>query len=226
MLWVRNSSVFLSNCIIWVEWISDRLYIKKFLELFYESNKDNESFKKYEEDKHFSILEYGGWNITHFNFDDWDSDEDTMNIEAIQKNNFMIADNDWNWNWTSFDLTNAKWERLEKLEKIFEENIFYKHREIENILWIELFKKYWEKFLNDEENKKEIKYDLRDEENIDWEKENIWKILKKHFISPKEWSWPWYYQKNIDITVMWRNKTDFSKDIIKIIEENILNLKI
>ncbi len=67
ILGVRNSSVFLSNCIIWVEGISDRIYLKKYLELY---QKIPEEKLIFEEDKHFTILEYGGGNITHFNFDE------------------------------------------------------------------------------------------------------------------------------------------------------------
>ncbi|MGH7902014.1 MAG: ATP-dependent nuclease, partial [Thermodesulfobacteriota bacterium] len=52
LLGVRSSSVFLSNCVIWVEGITDRLYIRKFLELY---NKKHGSELKYEEDKHYSI---------------------------------------------------------------------------------------------------------------------------------------------------------------------------
>ena len=219
MLWVRNSSVFLSNCIIWVEWISDRLYIKKFLELYCESNKD---FKKYEEDKHYSILEYGGWNITHFNFDEWDDNEDTMNIEAIQRNNFMVADNDWNLHLTDFE-TNKKSERLRKLKKIFWENIFMEHREIENILWIDLFKRYLTSV--DEEwkliyfKRKDLEYNESSRSIIDIHKNKIWEVIRKKFVKLKDWvDEPKYFKKN-DITILDNNKADFSRDIIKIIEK-------
>ena len=92
LLGVRSSSVFLSNCIIWVEGISDRLYIRKFLELYNQNLGKGKDI--YEEDKHYSIVEYGGDNITHFNFFDSDSDGSTINVESVQKNNFIIADND------------------------------------------------------------------------------------------------------------------------------------
>ena len=38
LLGARSSSVFLSNCVIWVEGITDRLYIRKFLELYQKMN--------------------------------------------------------------------------------------------------------------------------------------------------------------------------------------------
>ncbi len=224
ILGVRNSSVFLSNCIIWVEWISDRLYIKKFLELYQKSLWSWE--KIFEEDKHFSILEYGGWNITHFNFWNSDDNNDTTNVEAIQKNNFMVADNDWNLTGTKIKTTDEnwkeieKWKRLEELNEIFWNNVFFEHREIENILGKDLFEKYCKKFLSDKESRKEIKFDLRDENNIDWKNKKIWEILKNHFISPKDnVNIPKYYKDWTDLSVIWESKPNFSRDIINIINE-------
>ena len=64
-LGIRNSSVFLSNCSIWVEGITDRLYLKHYLDLYIVSHKDAIKFR---ENIDYTFIEYGGSNITHFNF--------------------------------------------------------------------------------------------------------------------------------------------------------------
>lgn len=148
LMGIRNSSVFLSNCIIWVEGISDRLYIKHFLDLFkkyleksskeeLEKQKLNE-LKIYQEDKHYSILEYGGGNVVHFNFGKNDGNPNTINTDAVSKNNFLVEDNDGHNLQTGNNIkTNKidkKGNRLLKHQDIFKENFFGKHFEIENIL--------------------------------------------------------------------------------------------
>jgi len=79
LLGARSSSVFLSNCVIWVEGITDRLYIRKFLELY----QNDPKLKEFEEDKHYSIVEYGGSNITHFNFDEQNPQELAIYVQSI-----------------------------------------------------------------------------------------------------------------------------------------------
>jgi AAA15 family ATPase/GTPase len=86
---VRNSSVFLANCSIWVEGVTDRKYIRRFLEVF------NSGEKKYIEDLHYTFVEYGGSNIVHWDFDDVDKQE-SKSMNALRLNNkiFLIADSD------------------------------------------------------------------------------------------------------------------------------------
>ena len=115
----KNSSVFMSNCTIWVEGISDKIYLSKYLELYFKKKGYD-----YKEDIHYSFVEYGGNNITHWSFID-DNSIDTINASAITHNIFIICDND----------NNAKQTRKEKLRKIFGERLYIlKSREIENLL--------------------------------------------------------------------------------------------
>lgn len=114
-LGVRNSSVFLSNCTIWVEGVTDRLYLRKYLAIFQE-----EQEKKYMEDLHFSFVEYGGSNITHFSF----LDEEGIDVERLCGELLLIADKD-----------SAKDERHERLSRTLGDR--YEKltvREIENLL--------------------------------------------------------------------------------------------
>ncbi len=122
-LGVRNSSVYLSNCTLWVEGITDRLYLKRYLEVFYEEFGDK---KQYKEDFHYSFVEYSGSNITHWSF--LDSEEDPIDVERLCGRLFLIADKD--------DGTSpAKNERHEKLEKVLGDRFYvFECKEIENLL--------------------------------------------------------------------------------------------
>lgn len=116
----RNSSMFMSNCTIWVEGISDKIYISKYLELYFNKNCIN----SYKEDIHYSFIEYGGNNITHWSFID-DNCVDTINASAITHHIFMVCDND----------NNSKKTRKEKLQKVLGERLYIlKSREIENLI--------------------------------------------------------------------------------------------
>ncbi|MCD4785357.1 MAG: AAA family ATPase [Candidatus Eremiobacteraeota bacterium] len=94
-LGVRNSSVFLSNCTIWVEGITDRQYIREYLKKYQKHEEEaDEDFKVFEEDFHFSFVEYGGSNITHFSFLDTEKNEKTINVDRLCSKLFLIADYD------------------------------------------------------------------------------------------------------------------------------------
>lgn len=62
-LGVRNSSVFLANCTIFVEGITDRLYLQKYLDLYFKAYPGE---FKYKRDIHYTFAEYAGSNITHW----------------------------------------------------------------------------------------------------------------------------------------------------------------
>ena len=57
-LGVKPSSVYLANCTIWVEGITDRLYITKYMEKYLVElkNSDEELYKKWAKDGHLRIL--------------------------------------------------------------------------------------------------------------------------------------------------------------------------
>lgn len=121
-LGVNNSSVFMANCTIWVEGISDKILIKKYLEKYFEKYGIN----KYREDIHYAFVEYGGNNITHWDFEATDS-IDTINAIGITNRSFIICDND--------NDAPYKTERKKKLESIFKDNYYeLKVREIENTI--------------------------------------------------------------------------------------------
>lgn len=97
LLGVRNSSVLLSNCTIWVEGVTDRRYIAHWLKL-YQSNlsKQEGKSKVFKEDFHYSFVEYGGGNITHFSFldDDEEPTEKRILVDRLCSKLFLITDAD------------------------------------------------------------------------------------------------------------------------------------
>ena len=66
-LGVRNSSVFLANASIWVEGITDRLYIRKLLDL-YQEHKEFTGANRIAEDVDYAFVEYAGSNLAHYVF--------------------------------------------------------------------------------------------------------------------------------------------------------------
>ncbi|OJD86991.1 AAA family ATPase [Bacillus anthracis] len=134
-LGVRNSTVLLSNCTIWVEGITDRLYIRHFLKLFQESQPDD--VKQFKEDIHYSFVEYSGGNITHWSFLDDDETETnegytSMNAEKICSTLFLITDKDGD----------DKRPRQEKLKAFLGDRYYcLECKEIENILSADILRK-------------------------------------------------------------------------------------
>lgn len=134
LIGARTSSVFLSNCTIWVEGITDRIYIRKYLEII--QNSKNVKFK---EDFHYSFVEYAGNNITHWSFlDPEDAEHTNINVDRLCSKLFLITDND------GAGLTikgqpnitkPKKYERHQKLhKKLGDRYCLLKCREIENLL--------------------------------------------------------------------------------------------
>ncbi|MCA9355608.1 AAA family ATPase [Candidatus Kaiserbacteria bacterium] len=135
-LGVRNSSVFLSNATIWVEGISDRIYFRKFLELYLK--KKGESLT-YLEDTHYSFVEYGGGNLPHWSFDEDGSDDDSIDVSRIVSNIYLVADRDD----TETNTSSAKAKRLAHLKKILgpKNSTVLPVRETENLITFELLSK-------------------------------------------------------------------------------------
>ena len=143
-LGVRNSSVFLSNCSIWVEGITDRLYLKHYLELYY---KKNPKEKVYRENIDYTFIEYGGGNVVHFNFDEKIDDSNSINAKYINNKIFLIADND------NTKPRTKKANRKEKYKSLLGNN-FYELpvTEIENLITFETLKQI---LINQNEDEKE-----------------------------------------------------------------------
>lgn len=124
-LGIRNSSVFLSNCSVWIEGITDRLYLKHFLELYLKKYSEKTKFR---ENIDFTFIEYGGGNLVHFNFEKKNS-TDSINARYINNKIFLIADNDGS------KASSKKGQRKARLKEVLGDN-FYELSvlEIENLI--------------------------------------------------------------------------------------------
>jgi len=180
---VNNSSVFLANCSIWVEGVSDRNYIKAFLNSYIKDKSNNAKLLK--EDIDFAFFEYAGSNIEHYMFEKISIEEQTEiqnSINALALNNkiFLVADSD------NASGESLKAQRLTKLDenKNIETKILKEIREIENILPIEVWEKTIEFYCNSkllQSNRDEIKNKIKEALNIikpiDFKKDYIGKFL-------------------------------------------------
>lgn len=141
LLGAQNSSVFLSNCTIWVEGVTDHKYIAHYLNKYQEHLKaENGAYELLLEDIHYSFVEYSGSNISHWSFLEG---EDSINVDRLCGKLFLIADR---------DSSSSKWKaaRHERLsEKLAERYYPLEVREIENLLSPEVIKKVVEEYEGD-----------------------------------------------------------------------------
>ena len=142
-LGVNNSSVFLANCSIWIEGVSDRLLVKAFLISYCKSNE----LIIPKEDIDFAFFEYAGSNFTHYDFNKTkaDTNEAIDLITSFALNNRILLISD-------FD--SGKETKHKNIKEIAEEtNGFdyyttYPYREIENLLDNSIWKKILINFCN------------------------------------------------------------------------------
>lgn len=95
-LGVSASSVYLANSTIWVEGITDRLYLKAFMKKYLEGVDDSVFKIRLEgllENFHYSFVEYQGGTLGHWGFDDGDA-TDRLNASKLCSAAFLIADGD------------------------------------------------------------------------------------------------------------------------------------
>jgi predicted ATPase len=142
-LGVRPSSVYLANSTIWVEGVTDRMYLSKLMDKylkeieFSESEKENfKTYRSFMPNFHYAFIEYAGGNITHWSFmDEYQSKEEALEFlsenkgltaKAISKNILLLADGD----------NEGKAERLKEWKtELSPENVYILPcKEIENTL--------------------------------------------------------------------------------------------
>ncbi|WP_256597552.1 AAA family ATPase [Pseudomonas sp. RW409] len=95
-LGVLASSVYLANSTIWVEGITDRLYLKVFMKKYLEDLSDSVFKVTLEgllENFHYAFVEYQGGTLGHWAFDDGDA-TDRLNASRLCAAAFLIADGD------------------------------------------------------------------------------------------------------------------------------------
>lgn len=119
----RSTSVFLTNGSIWVEGITDRLYIREFLQKYLSEQGEANILR---EDTHFSLIEYGGGNLVHFDFREVAEDlSEKINTIRLCSNSFLVMDGD----------NVKKGSRVPELkEQLGDRMLVFDSKEIENLL--------------------------------------------------------------------------------------------
>jgi len=117
LLGVRAASVFLVNATIWVEGISDRWFLRLLLKSYFFTKK-----LVVREDTHYSFVEYGGANITHWSF--LHQEDHPIEVKSLCSRLKLIIDRD-----------SGKEERHEALRhNLKNQLIITPGREVENLL--------------------------------------------------------------------------------------------
>jgi AAA15 family ATPase/GTPase len=98
-LGVTNNSIFLSNCTLWVEGITDKLYIQKYLKCFIDSNPTGKYRNIYKilEGISYSFVFTAGDNIIHYDFAEGSEVTDIAEkntVKYICGKSMVIVDND------------------------------------------------------------------------------------------------------------------------------------
>lgn len=183
LIGARNSSVFLSNCTIWVEGITDRLYLKKYFDIYQKQMIQKGKIKTaFREDYHYSFVEYSGGNIVHWSFADecgWEK----IRSNRISSKIFLVSDRDN----TEATPGSAKAKRLKLLKEQLGDNFkIVKGREIENTLspkilisTIAALEK--NNFTNVEYNESMINYELYQDQYMGKFIEENFKNLKRKY---------------------------------------------
>ncbi len=140
-LGIRASEIYQTNGIIWVEGASDRIYIKKWLELKYPDLKEG---------LQFTFQFYGGKVLSHYAVSDEEFVE-YLNLMVINKNCFIVMDSDKEGVYSIADLRDTKQRIISECDA---NGIGYwvtKGKEVEN---------YISERLLSEVSKKDIKRDI------------------------------------------------------------------
>ncbi|MCK4644190.1 AAA family ATPase [bacterium] len=204
LLGVRNTSVMLSNCTIWVEGITDILYLRKWLEIFmdhhHEHDKTNQIFV---ESTHFTFMEYHGCDSLRH----WGScEEEGVEINSFTRNILLIKDNDSQIEENSKnDIVYKKNMKIDKrMKQIFGDDfILLDNGEIENYISTKVLK---EKFIKD---KVDIKIDFKEN---DFKLRKLFKYLDGYLKEKK-------YQGNKKYETGKKRKKPFCRDIVSLTTE-------
>ena len=83
---IRASDLLQANGIIWVEGPSDRVYIKRWMELFIS--------KQFDEGRDYQFLYYGGRLLSHYTADHVKEQQDLINVLMTNRNAAIVIDSD------------------------------------------------------------------------------------------------------------------------------------
>lgn len=129
-LGVQASSVYLANCTIWVEGITDRRYLQTYMRRYLkdlkasEANGDKPSvYHRFVENYHYSFVEYQGGGLAHWDFGT--DDRDQLQADVVSPEIFLVADQD----------IKSKGDRFDRLQESLGDRLYTTPgKEIENML--------------------------------------------------------------------------------------------
>lgn len=140
---IKASDILQANGIIWVEGPSDRIYIKKWLEIFCNN--------QFEEGQHYQFLYYGGRLLSQYSAEE---ETDLISIITTNRNAAIVMDSDKKNQDTP--LSGTKERIIEEFDKLGMFSWVTEGKEIENYIPKEAVKLMFEKAIR----KKCEKYDL------------------------------------------------------------------
>ena len=211
LLGIRNSSVFLANCVIWTEGVTDRIILRKLMELDSEFNLI--------EDKHYAFAEYGGGNLENFDFVEVEKSHGA-NVSALSRTNFLIADNDG-------EKSGKRFERRQRLRTILgEDNFFDDHVEIENLIPYRVWEVVLRRITEDQPNKeiqiKELSAAVESRFNNAISSKKIGQALRL-LVEKKPGKDPDYSRSN-DVKCLGESKKAIAEYIVAAIDESKIAL--
>jgi predicted ATP-dependent endonuclease of OLD family len=160
-LGILPSSVYLANSTIWVEGITDRLYLKAFMRKYVSSLEDDvrQLYEGYLENFHYAFVEYQGGALGHWRFDDQDTTE-RLSASRVCATALLLADGD----------IIGKGERAEVLKLELKDRLYILPcKEIENILPLEIIRLASKRIFDRKQSKTTVELDVN----------NLDRILKK-----------------------------------------------
>jgi hypothetical protein len=136
-LGVRNSSVLLTNCTIWVEGPSDRMYLLHFLRLYAQRSDGGAPSFRAREDIDYTIAMYAGSNLGHWYFghgeegpEEGDDGAAPIWVGRLCGEAMVVADRD-----DTETKEGKKSERIQQLQLLLKDKLHVAPvREIENLL--------------------------------------------------------------------------------------------
>ena len=192
LLGVRYSSVFLPNCNIWVEGVTDKNYFRHYLKLYQNYKiKEDPNFEKFREDQHFSFFQYNGSDLP--NLLDLNLNPEDEKLKRI----FLIKDRD-----DESDENVSK--IITSLKELLGDNFkLLDCREVENLITKEILLK----IINNDQRCEEI--DINDNfEYEDYKNERLGGFIDKEILGGEK-----LYEKNSRGKL--NNKTNFCSRAIR-----------
>lgn len=224
-LGVKPSSVYLANCTIWVEGITDRLYITKYMEKYLDElkNSNEKLYKKYRRfmpNYHYTFVEYAGSNLVHWDFSDHYADqlEDKgLSAKAVASEMLLIADGD----------IQTKPDRVKALQRELKKENYYilKCKETENTLpkdtIINVAKSKFSRLKTETTKSYDISLidHITDNSYFDHEEFGIGKLLDQAIKKPASKTTKTAFSDGQGVGTI-KYKLDFCREIIKDFDEN------